>query len=80
TKAPRPEWYAAAHELKVIVYNADDLRWAQEHAAQCGPDCQLFLQPEWSKRDKTLPLIIDFLEEHPEWRLSLQTHKYIGMP
>ncbi|NDH90607.1 MAG: 7-carboxy-7-deazaguanine synthase QueE [Flavobacteriia bacterium] len=80
TKAPRPEWYAAAHELKVIVYNADDLRWAQEHADQCGPDCQLFLQPEWSKRDKTLPLIVDFLEEHPEWRLSLQTHKYIGMP
>ncbi len=80
TKAPRPEWYAIAHELKVIVYNRDDIRWAQEHAARCHPDCILYLQPEWSRRDETLPMIIDFLEENPKWRLSLQTHKYIGMP
>ena len=80
TKAPRPEWYAVAHELKVIVYNRDDIRWAQEHAAQCHPGCILYMQPEWSRRETTLPMIIEFLEDHPEWRLSLQTHKYIGMP
>ena len=80
TKAPRPEWYGVAHELKVIVYNRDDIRWAQEHAAQCHPGCRLYLQPEWSRRDTSLPMIIEFLEEHPGWRLSLQTHKYIGLP
>ncbi|MDG1252952.1 MAG: 7-carboxy-7-deazaguanine synthase QueE [Schleiferiaceae bacterium] len=80
TKAPRPEWYEVAHELKVIVYNQDDLRWAQEHASKCSDQCILYLQPEWSRRDKTLPMIIDFLELNPQWRLSLQTHKYIGMP
>ena len=80
TKAPRPEWYAVAHELKVIVYNRDDIRWAQEHAAQCHPGCILYMQPEWSRRETALPMIIEFLEDHPEWRLSLQTHKYIGMP
>ena len=80
TKAPRPEWYAVAHELKVIVYNRDDIRWAQEHAAQCHPGCILYMQPECSRRETALPMIIEFLEDHPEWRLSLQTHKYIGMP
>lgn len=80
TKAPRPEWYNVAHELKVIVYNRDDIRWAQEHAAQCHPGCILYMQPEWSRRETALPMIIEFLEDHPEWRLSLQTHKYIGMP
>jgi len=38
------------------------------------------MQPEWSRRETALPMIIEFLEDHPEWRLSLQTHKYIGMP
>ena len=80
TKAPRPEWYTVAHELKVIVYNRDDIRWTQEHAAQCHPGCILYMQPEWSRRETALPMIIEFLEDHPEWRLSLQTHKYIGMP
>ncbi len=80
TKAPRPEWYQVAHELKVIIYNQDDLRWAQEHANQCADHCILYLQPEWSRRERTLPMIIDFLELNPSWRLSLQTHKYIGMP
>jgi 7-carboxy-7-deazaguanine synthase len=80
TKAPREEWYEAAHELKVIVYNQDDIRWAQEHAAKCNAGCQLYLQPEWSRRETAVPLIIAFLEQNPHWRLSLQSHKYIGMP
>ena len=80
TKAPRPEWYAVAHELKVIVFNNDDFRWAEVHAQEINRDAQRFLQPEWSKRDKALPDIIAYIEQNPTWRLSLQTHKYIGLP
>jgi organic radical activating enzyme len=80
TKAPRPEWYAVAHELKVIVFNNDDFRWAEVHAQKINRDAQRFLQPEWSKRDKALPDIIAYIEQNPTWRLSLQTHKYIGLP
>ena len=80
TKAPRPEWYAVAHELQVIVFNNDDFRWAEVHAQEINRDAQRFLQPEWSKRDKALPDIIAYIEQNPTWRLSLQTHKYIGLP
>lgn len=80
TKSPRPEWYRVAHELKVIVYNGDDFRWAEKHASEINVGAQKFLQPEWSKRDKSLPDIISYIERNPSWRLSLQTHKYIGLP
>ena len=80
TKAPRSEWYAVAHELKVIVFNNDDFRWAEVHAQEINQGAQRFLQPEWSKREKALPEIIAYIERNPTWRLSLQTHKYIGLP
>jgi 7-carboxy-7-deazaguanine synthase len=80
TKAPLAEWYALANELKVIIFNDDDFKWAASHAAQCSTQVELFVQPEWSRRDQNIPKIIDFLESNPNWRLGLQTHKYIGMP
>jgi organic radical activating enzyme len=80
TKAPRPEWYAVANELKVIVFNSDDFRWAEVHAQEINREAKRFLQPEWSKREKALPEIIAYIERNPTWRLSLQTHKYIGLP
>ena len=80
TKAPRSEWYAVAHELKVIVFNNDDFRWAEVHAQEINREAKRFLQPEWSKREKALPEIIAYIERNPTWRLSLQTHKYIGLP
>ena len=80
TKAPRSEWYAVAHELKVIVFNKDDFQWAEVHAQEINREAKRFLQPEWSKREKALPEIIAYIERNPTWRLSLQTHKYIGLP
>jgi 7-carboxy-7-deazaguanine synthase len=79
-KAALPEYYTLAQELKVIVYNKHDLKWAQEQAARCDPEnTLLYLQPEWSKRDQ-VHLTIEFIKEHPEWKLSLQTHKYVNIP
>lgn len=79
-KAPLDSCLEQADELKVVVFHKSDLKWAEEHAVQVGPDCKLFLQPEWSKRETITPLIIDYIKEHPEWQLSLQTHKYINIP
>ena len=79
-KPALPEYYTLAQELKVIVYNKHDLKWAQEQAAQCDPEQTLFyLQPEWSKRDQVHETI-EFIKAHPEWKLSLQTHKYVNIP
>lgn len=79
-KAPVQEAYARANELKIVVFHKSDFAWAEEHAAQVGSDCLLYLQPEWSKKEQLLPLIIDYVKDHPNWRLSLQTHKYIDIP
>ena len=79
-KAPLDEVYQKAHELKVIVYNRDDLKYAEEQAAKVNPNCILYLQPEWSKREKVTPFIVDYVMKHPKWKVSLQTHKYLNIP
>lgn len=80
TSPPKDENYSKAHELKVIVYNADDLRWAEENAAKVSKDCILFLQPEWSRAKQMMPLIVDYVMNNPKWHVSLQTHKYMNIP
>ncbi|MDX5326220.1 MAG: 7-carboxy-7-deazaguanine synthase QueE [Bacteroidota bacterium] len=80
TAPPKSEFYPAADELKVIVHNLHDLKWAEEHSRHVKADCKLFLQPEWSKREQMMPHIVDYVMKNPRWRISLQTHKYIGIP
>lgn len=79
-KAPLDSALAEADELKVVVYHKADLQWAEQHAANVSASCKLYLQPEWSKKDHMTPLIIDYIQQHPRWQLSLQTHKYINIP
>lgn len=74
------EFYEKTHELKVIVYNKHDLVWGQGHADLLKTDAQCFFQPEWDQRDTSVPLILNYIREYPSWRISLQTHKYIGVP
>ena len=69
-----------ADELKVIVFNKTDLEWGEHFAKQVKPGCKLYLQPEWSRQDKMMPLIIDYIKANPGWKLSLQIHKYINVP
>src|SRR5688572_8168761 len=69
-----------ADELKVIIFNKSDFEFAEEYAAQVSSDCLLFLQPEWSKRDEMLPLMVEYVKANPQWRIGLQNHKYINIP
>jgi organic radical activating enzyme len=79
-KMPLPECYEAAQELKVIIYNRHDLAFAKAESQKVSPNCKLYLQPEWSVREKMIPIITEFVMEHPEWQVSLQTHKYLNIP
>ncbi len=79
-KAPSPSIFTRADELKVIIYNKSDFDWAEEFAKKVMPHCKLFLQPEWSREKEMLPHIIDFVKNHPRWRISLQIHKYLNVP
>lgn len=79
-KEPLTSVLAAADELKVVIYHPSDLAWAETHAAGCPEHCRLFLQPEWSRRERVTPLILDYIRQHPRWQLSLQVHKYLNIP
>jgi 7-carboxy-7-deazaguanine synthase len=79
-KAPHPSVFDQADELKVVVYHKSDIEWATEFVSRLKPSCQLFLQPEWSKRDEVLPLMIDFVKDNPRWQISMQIHKYMNIP
>ncbi|HQS53380.1 MAG: 7-carboxy-7-deazaguanine synthase QueE, partial [Sphingobacteriales bacterium 39-40-5] len=79
-KAPRPDIAPLAGELKVIVFNKSDFKWAEDYAATVSEGCKLYLQPEWSKSSEVIPLIIDYVMENPKWEISLQTHKYLNIP
>ncbi|MBX2946948.1 MAG: radical SAM protein [Cyclobacteriaceae bacterium] len=79
-KAPVASVFAQSHELKVIIYNKSDFSWAEEFAEKVNSPCKLFLQPEWSREEEMLPLIIDYVKQNPKWRISLQVHKYMDIP
>ena len=79
-KSPLPEILPVAHELKVIIFNKSDMEWAESYAQQVNPQCHLYLQPEWSRAKEMLPMMIDYVKNHPKWRISLQVHKYLEIP
>ncbi|RXP46437.1 7-carboxy-7-deazaguanine synthase QueE [Lutibacter sp. HS1-25] len=80
TKLPLDSIYPKAHELKVIIFNKNDFKFAEEQAAKVSENCELFLQPEWSNKEKMTPLIVDYVMKNPKWKISLQTHKYLNIP
>ena len=79
-KLPLQEVYNEAQELKMIVFNKSDFQFAEEQAAKVNSNCVLYLQAEWSNRDKMTPLIVDYVMKNPKWRISIQTHKYLNIP
>jgi organic radical activating enzyme len=77
---PLDEAWARADELKVIVESEDDFVWAEQCAARVRGAARLFLQPEWSRREEMMPLIVEYIKRNPRWRVSLQSHKYMRIP
>ena len=69
-----------ANELKVIIHNRNDFKWAEQFVSQCSSDCKLYLQPEWSKAKEMMPEIVDYVMNNPKWNISLQSHKYMNIP
>lgn len=77
---PLEEVCIAADELKVVVQEKGDLRWAEECARRVAGKCRLYLQPEWSAFDRVKNEIAEYVMSHPEWRISLQIHKFMNIP
>jgi len=66
-KAPVTEAYTKASELKVVIYHPSDFAWAEEHAGNVSASCRLYLQPEWSKQERLLPMLIEYVKNNPKW-------------
>jgi organic radical activating enzyme len=84
-RPPSEPMLAACHELKVVVEGEADLAFAEAMAGralalrrQAGGPPALLLQPAWEHPDAQ-PLAIAYVRSHPAWRLSLQSHKWLGV-
>ena len=79
TKLPLPEVYEKANELKMVIFNNHDFKFAEQQAEKVSNDCLLYIQTEWSRREQNYPKIIEFILNNPQWRYSVQTHKYLDI-
>jgi organic radical activating enzyme len=79
-KGPLDEVYRRADELKIIIENEDDFAWAKEEAKKVSRECKLYLQPEWSKAEELMQKLVDFALLNPQWKVSIQSHKYMRIP
>ncbi len=80
-RPPTTELLAACQELKVVVHGADDLAFAEAMAAAAaaaGNQPALLLQPGWASAPGQA-LAVTHVLQHPQWRLSLQSHKGLGL-
>ncbi|MFT4522632.1 MAG: 7-carboxy-7-deazaguanine synthase [Bacteroidia bacterium] len=78
-KAPIDEAAGMAHELKVIIFNKSDFTWALSFENLVPSHCIKYLQPEWSRHEEVQPSMVDFVQSNPDWRIGLQTHKFLGV-
>ncbi len=77
-KPPHPSVYAQVEELKIVVSDDSDLKWAEQQASLVSRNTLKYLQPEWNQPESQ-KLIFDYILSNPEWRMSLQTHKFLGV-
>jgi len=80
-RPPTAALLGVCQEMKVVVHDADDLGYAEAMAAAAAAahnQPALLLQPGWNSAAGER-LAIDHVRSHPAWRLSLQSHKQLGL-
>jgi len=76
-KANAPLRITTGNELK-LVYPQDGMDPAEFSSLEFD---HFFLQPmDGPQRVANTKRALDYCLSHPQWRLSLQTHKFIGIP
>ena len=77
-KEPLDDIFPYVDELKVVVLTNKDLEWAEKNAQKCSDEARLLLQPEWDT-PSSVDLIVEYVKDNPQWGISLQTHKFLGV-
>ena len=71
-------FWTRANEIKLVVSTGEEVEFYHKYLA-ISVDIPVFLQPEWDSKDAAIPIILELLKQNPSYRLSLQTHKFIGV-
>lgn len=79
-KAPNSNIFSQVHELKVVVNHPSDMSWAKTFVKLIPKEAELYLQPEWSKQNVINPLLVEYIKSNPQWKISVQTHKFLQIP
>jgi 7-carboxy-7-deazaguanine synthase len=77
-KPPHESIYSHVKELKIVIATVEDLQWAQIQGKKVPPWIIKYLQPEWQSETSS-QIVYDYVLKNPQWRVSLQTHKFIGI-
>lgn len=77
-KHPHISIYEQVSELKVVIKEHSDFLWAEQNAANISPDSLKYLQAEWST-ESSKNLVMEYVLGHQDWRVSIQTHKLLGV-
>ena len=71
------KFWRRANEIKIVVETGNEVEFYRDRLNDSK--AHLYLQPEWERREETIPIALEMLRQHPRACLSLQTHKYIGV-
>lgn len=77
-KPPQDSIYSHVAELKVVIAKPEDFSWAEQQAQKTPGAAVRSLQPEANTPEST-KLVFDYVLAHRDWRISLQTHKLLGV-
>lgn len=77
-KLPHESIYDRVSELKIVVKDETDLTFAEQNAAMVSANVLKYLQAEW-ETDRSRDLVMQYVLSHPNWRVSIQTHKLLGV-
>ena len=78
-KKPLDIYFSISDELKIIICNKSDFKWAEQLSKKVKKNTKLIMQPEWSREEIISPLILEYIKLNPKWRISVQTHKYLNV-
>lgn len=69
-----PETFSKVSEFKYVIDDDFDFEVLKRHNAG-----KLYLSPEFNNLEKNLNSIFDYIKENPQWKISLQTHKWMNI-
>lgn len=73
-----PLFWRYASEIKIVIQDGAELAF-YDKGLRFAETNHIYLQPEWNSLKESLPITLALLRSHPQYRLSLQTHKFIGV-